>query len=106
MTYNTFKASLLEAAPPEGLPDDLKAMWYAGKENWDASHDIAQEIPTRTGDWIHAYLHRWEGDQWNAQYWYRRAGKEMPTYDLQEEWRIIVETLLSKLTVQHNQEDM
>lgn len=94
MTIESFRDSLTQASPPSGLTEALTAMWHAGKKDWNASHDIAQDIPTRTGDWIHAYLHRWEGDDWNARYWYRRAGKEMPTYDLNEEWEVIVTALL------------
>lgn len=94
MTFSEFETSLQEKNPPAGLSDTLKAMWYAGKDDWDRSHDIAQEIHTNEGSWIHAYLHRWEGDEWNANYWYRRAGRSMPTVSLKEEWRGITETLL------------
>ena len=65
-------------------------MWYDGKGDWHKAHDIAQDIHTREGSWIHAYLHRKEGDLSNAQYWYHRANQKMPTYDLSKEWEELV----------------
>ena len=75
MQLNEFMQSIKENTPPEGLSESLKAMWYARKENWDKAHNIAQSISTELGSWIHAYLHRVEGDLSNADYWYKRAGK-------------------------------
>ena len=69
-------------------------MWEDGKGNWDAAHNIAQEIEDRTGSWIHAYLHRKEGDLGNAGYWYRRAGQPVAHDTPDEEWARIVLTLL------------
>lgn len=94
MDFQEFKDSLSNETPPNGITEELIAMWYAGKDNWDQSHNIAQDIPNSNGDWIHAYLHRWEGDEWNASYWYRRAGKAKPSYSLAEEWNVIVQALL------------
>ncbi|MCB0629377.1 MAG: hypothetical protein R2824_06560 [Saprospiraceae bacterium] len=94
MTFLEFESSLQEKNPPVGLSDALRAMWYAGKEDWESSHNIAQDIHSHEGSWIHAYLHRWEGDEWNANYWYRRAGRSMPKGSLKEEWRTITEALL------------
>lgn len=94
MTFAEFKDSLEQAQPPAGLSDALRALWYAGKEDWEASHDIAQDMLTGEGSWIHAYLHRWEGDEWNANYWYRRAGRSMPKSSLKEEWKSITQALL------------
>ena len=93
MTFEEFNKSLSQADAPTGMTETLAAMWYAGKGDWEGAHNIAQDIPTRVGDWIHAYLHRWEGDQWNAKYWYRRAGKAVPQYSLEEEWKVITQTL-------------
>ena len=75
MQLNEFMQSIKKNTPPEGLSESLKAMWYARKENWDKAHNIAQSISTELGSWIHAYLHRVEGDLSNADYWYKRAGK-------------------------------
>ena len=69
-------------------------MWEDGKGNWEAAHNIAQEIEDQTGSWIHAYLHRKEGDLSNAGYWYRRAGKPAAHDTLDEEWARIVLSLL------------
>ncbi|PHN06404.1 hypothetical protein [Flavilitoribacter nigricans] len=95
MTFSEFQDSLQNDQPPAGLSDALRALWYAGKDDWDRSHDVAQDIHTPDGSWIHAYLHRWEGDDWNANYWYRRAGRTMPKTSLKEEWKQITETILS-----------
>lgn len=86
MKYEQFNASLSGKTPPEELSPYLKALWYDSKNDWHKSHEIAQDINDRTGSWIHAYLHRKEGDLSNAGYWYRKAGKAMPSYSLQEEW--------------------
>jgi hypothetical protein len=94
MTIDEFTSSLSHARPPEGLSNLLQAMWYDGKDDWDTAHNIAQDIPSPEGSWIHAYLHRREGDDSNAAYWYRRAGKPMPRTSLQEEWSSIVAWLL------------
>ncbi len=96
MDLTTFTASLQQKNPPEGLSHALKALWYDGNNDWDRAHDIAQEDEGGDGDWIHAYLHRKEGDNWNANYWYRRAGKTMPKLSLDEEWEAIVSVLLGR----------
>lgn len=80
--------------PPGGITPSLAALWYAGKDHWEQAHAIAQDVPTREGSWVHAYLHRVEGDQWNANYWYNRAGKTMPGVSLEQEWKDIVKALL------------
>jgi hypothetical protein len=94
MTFSEFQDSLQHNQPPAGISEPLRALWYAGKKDWKSSHDIAQDIPSTEGSWIHAYLHRWEGDEWNANYWYRRAGRSMPTVGLEEEWEHITQHLL------------
>ena len=94
MTLKEFQATLANSAAPGGLSSALRAMWEDGKGNWDAAHNIAQEIEDRTGSWIHAYLHRKEGDLGNAGYWYRRAGQPVAHDTLDEEWARIVLTLL------------
>jgi hypothetical protein len=94
MTLNEFKSSLSASRPPEGLPHLLNAMWYEHKNDWEMAHNIAQETGTEEGSLVHAYLHRKEGDQGNAAYWYRRAGRPVPRVSMDEEWEQIVSELL------------
>ena len=94
MNFADFKSSLDSDNAPEGLSPLLLALWYDGKNDWERSHDIAQDIHTNDGSWIHAYLHRKEGDPGNAAYWYRKAGKLVPTVSLEKEWEEIVKVLL------------
>jgi hypothetical protein len=94
MTLEEFKTSLSGAHPPPGISALLKALWYDGKGDWEMSHTIAQDIHTSEGSWIHAYLHRKEGDTGNAAYWYHRAGKPMPGSTLEKEWEDITRDLL------------
>ena len=97
MTLEEFTTSLSGEAPPPGVTSSLAAMWYDGKGDWEQAHDIAQDIPTREGSWVHAYLHRKEGDNWNANYWYNRAGRNMPDTTLEQEWKDMVRALLGTL---------
>lgn len=92
--YNAFVKSLQADAPDPLWPEALKALWYDGKEEWEASHNIAQEIPSNMGNWIHAYLHRKEGDKWNAGYWYQRANREYPRMELDEEFEELVNEVI------------
>ncbi|MEM6321276.1 MAG: hypothetical protein AAF960_26700 [Bacteroidota bacterium] len=85
-----FKQTMHEEVPPPDWNNNLKALWYDGKGNWDKAHDLADGSPLEGANWIHAYLHRKEGDEWNANYWYRRAGRRMPNYSLEEEWENLV----------------
>lgn len=94
MTLADFKATLKDGAPPRVVPA-LVALWQDAKGDWDAAHTIAQDIPDPVGAWIHAYLHRKEGDQSNAAYWYRRAGKPVAKDSLDEEWTRIASDLLA-----------
>jgi hypothetical protein len=97
MTLSEFRASLAGAAPPPGLARPLEALWQAGKGDWDAAHKLAQmDEGEPDHDWVHAYLHRVEGDLGNAGYWYRRAKKPVATDALDVEWTRIAETLLAK----------
>ena len=97
MTVEAFKASLLQSHPPGGISEPLKAMWYEGRNDWEQAHNIAQDISSSAGSWIHAYLHRVEGDEGNAAYWYRRAGKPFPRVPLKEEWEQITKELLREI---------
>lgn len=94
MTLEEFRASLEKPAPPAGVRDVLRALWYAGRDEWDAAHEIAQSVDDAEGAWVHAHLHRKEGDLGNASYWYSRAGKPRSRLPLGEEWEQIVRALL------------
>jgi hypothetical protein len=94
MKFEEFKASMNETLPPKGITASLTALWYAGKGDWEQAHAIAQDVPTREGSWVHAYLHHVEGDEWNANYWYHRAGRSMPGVGLEQEWSEIVQAML------------
>ena len=93
-TYKEFEATLNQYAPPEAWSKPLRSLWYDAKGDWESSHDIAQELRSPMGSWIHAYLHRKEGDKWNAGYWYGRADKPFPEYSFDEELRELVEANL------------
>ncbi len=94
MTLSEFKSSLEKQQPPP-VAVLLQALWHDGCGNWEKAHNIAQDVTSKDGSWIHAYLHRKEGDQFNAEYWYTRANRIMPTYSLEKEWEEIVEALLN-----------
>jgi hypothetical protein len=90
-----FRASLSGAAPAPDLAAPLAALWWAAKGNWDQAHRIAQDEATADGAWVHAYLHRVEGDLGNAGYWYRQAGQPVAAGPLETEWEGIASALLS-----------
>ena len=94
MSPEEFKSTLKEDKPPAGVSGCLQALWYDGKKDWQRAHAIAQDIETKDGAWVHAYLHRKEGDPGNANYWYVRAGKTMPGYSLEKEWEEMVKSLM------------
>ena len=94
MTLQQLKDSVRATAPPSGLPPAIAALWHDAKGDWDAAHRVAQDVETADGAWVHAYLHRKEGDASNAAYWYRRAGRPMAKVSLEEEWGQIAAALL------------
>ena len=94
MTFKEFKSSLNHSHPPATANDLLLALWYDAKGDWHTAHRIAQDVLTPDGSWVHAYLHRKEGDQWNAGYWYRRANRPVPACGLKEEWEELVQYFL------------
>jgi hypothetical protein len=96
MTYDEFRKSLAFDAPPSGLAPLLAALWHLEKDDWHRSHEIAQAIESADAAWVHAHLHRVEGDIWNADYWYRRAGRTRPETPLEAERADIVTALLDK----------
>ena len=94
MDLAAFRASLKASDPPPFLSRALQALWRDAKGDWDGAHDLAQADEGGAGDWVHAYLHRKEGDLGNAGYWYRRARKPVAKGPLEEEWAEIVKALL------------
>jgi hypothetical protein len=93
MTLTLFLATLEQATPPPELTPYLKSLWWDKKGNWQQAHNIIEHMGDATAAWVHAYLHRKEGDRGNARYWYNRAGKNMPEGPLELEWKDIVTTL-------------
>ena len=87
------RQTLAAAEPPAGLAPALAALWWAGKGEWDRAHDLVQDDPGRDAAWVHAYLHRVEGDLSNAAYWYRRAARPLETGPLDAEWDAIAAAL-------------
>jgi hypothetical protein len=78
------------------LPPLLRALWHDARGEWDAAHHLAQDIDDADGAWVHAYLHRKEGDTGNAAYWYERAKQPVPTDSLSAEWDRIAAALLTR----------
>ena len=94
MELATFKQSLAENDPPVDTSIYAQALWYEGKGDWNKAHELIQDLPDKSAAWIHAYLHRKEGDVWNADYWYNRAGRKRPSVSLDEEWEQIAAAML------------
>ncbi|QNH63046.1 hypothetical protein [Hymenobacter sediminicola] len=95
MTYTDFSASLTQHTAPEGLSPLLRALWHAGRDEWETAHDIAQQHEgDPLFDWLHALLHRQEGDTSNAAYWYRRAGRPVFVGSSRAEWEALTRTQL------------
>jgi hypothetical protein len=97
VTFDQFKATLSSTTPPPVAPL-LLALWHDSRGDWDAAHRVAQDIDNESGAWVHAYLHRKEGDPGNAAYWYRRAGQPVATDSLVAEWARIAAALLESDT--------
>jgi hypothetical protein len=95
MDYVTFQASLEAPAPPTQLSSALQALWYDSQGSWEEAHTLVQDSPSPECAWVHAYLHRKEGDTWNAGYWYQQAGKAFTKTSLDAEWEAIVQALVS-----------
>lgn len=95
MTFEQFQQSLADTQPPATLNLALAGLWWDAKGDWNRAHESAQQDEGPEGSWVHAYLHRKEGDSGNAAYWYRRAGKAVCRQSLDEEWRSMVENLLN-----------
>jgi hypothetical protein len=87
------KASLAAVKPPTGLSPPLEALWWDAKGEWTKAHEVVQAHDDKECAWVHAYLHRVEGDLSNAGYWYRHAGRAAATGSLKAEWEAIVTAL-------------
>ena len=96
MTLDDFKESIANDAPPAGMDLALQALWWDRKGDWARAHGCSQDDNSADGAWVHAYLHRVEGDLANAGYWYRRAGKPASSAPLGEEWDEIAGALCEK----------
>ncbi|MCB1489903.1 MAG: hypothetical protein KDJ88_20890 [Bauldia sp.] len=96
MDHAKFKASIAGDEPPEGLSDPMRALWHAGKGDWAAAHDVLQDDETSDAAWVHAHLHRMEGDMPNARYWYSKAGKPFADISLDEEFDTIANILIGR----------
>ena len=95
MTLDEFAASVAKPAPPSGFAPPVEALWWAAKGGWDKAHTLVMNDASREAAWVHAYLHRVEGDLPNAGYWYRTAGKPVCSDELESEWRAIAADLLA-----------
>jgi hypothetical protein len=96
--YAAFKATLTDARPPAGLAPAVEALWYAANGFWERAHEAAQKRDDDAGAWVHAYLHRMEGDEENARYWYGRAGRRPSAAPHGTEWEEIARALLERKT--------
>ena len=95
MNYREFISSLETGSCPGDLDPCLRALWHDARGDWDGAHEIIQQSHERMAARIHAYLHRREGDEWNARYWHRRAGSDYPGgMTLEQEWEYLVRQLL------------
>ncbi len=95
MTPETFRSSTADATPPKDLSAPLQALWWAAKGDWDRAHKIVQDEDSADAAWVHAYLHRVEGDLPNARYWYRLATRPEASGTLEAEWNSIGAALLA-----------
>ncbi|WP_128563596.1 hypothetical protein [Methylobacterium crusticola] len=100
MNLDQFRASLRDAAPSPALAAPLAALWWAGRgadpQGWERAHALVQEEPGADAAWVHAHLHRVEGDAANARYWYRRAQRPAAEGALEAEWDAIAGALLGR----------
>jgi hypothetical protein len=94
MTPAYFTASLAQPIPPPNLPAPLEALWWDARNDWSRAHTLVDELSTPDAMAVHAYLHRKEGEQWNADYWYHRAGTKHHRPTLEAEWSALVEAFL------------
>jgi hypothetical protein len=96
MNFDQFKTSIADEAPDSSLSAPIAALWWDAKGEWARAHALVDELETREGMAVHAYLHRKEGSDWNADYWYKRSGRDFHRPTLDAEWAALVEGLLSR----------
>lgn len=89
-TLTEFKESLNLEEPINGLSVQLRSLWYDGKGDWHQAHAQVDQLTDQASAWVHAYLHRKEGDIWNADYWYKKARQTRPDITLEKEWEALV----------------
>ena len=94
MTLQEFTNGIKENHPPTNASVYLQALWYDAKGDWNKAHRLVDSLHDSTASAVHAYLHRVEGDSWNANYWYKQASKTMPNISLEEEWKTLVDECL------------
>ena len=95
MDLSTFTESLSGSVPPH-VSVYLKALWYDAKDQWATAHGLIDDMQDKKACWVHAYLHRKEGDAWNADYWYSKAGRKRPAVALPAEWEELVKHFLTE----------
>ena len=93
-SISEFNNSLAKNEPPSNWSLPLQCLWYDAKNDWESAHNIAQDLNTNTGSWLHAYLHRKEGDLWNAEYWYLKADRGLPKCSLKEEFSMLLQFII------------
>ena len=93
MRAEEFRGTVAASEPPAGLSAPMQALWWDAKGDWARAHGLVDELETADGMAVHAYLHRKEGEVWNADYWYKRAGREFHRETLEAEWEALVEGL-------------
>lgn len=96
MTAKELRQSVAGAEPPEGLSVPVEALWWEAKGEWARAHGLVDEMETREGMAVHAYLHRREGAEGNAEYWYARAGRQFRREKMDDEWDALAEGLLGE----------
>lgn len=96
MTLAEFKRSLTKSKPPDGLAPALAGLWWAAKDDWEHAHKLVMDEGGKDCAWVHAYLHRREGDPDNARYWYKQARRPAADGGLKAEWTAIVSQLLAQ----------
>lgn len=96
MTLQDFKSSLTQSHPSPAWSVQLQALWYDGKDQWKQAHDLVDQLDDLASAHVHAYLHRVEGDLWNARYWYNRAKQPEFKGSLEDEWETLVALFLPK----------
>lgn len=96
MTISEFKKRASSEEVPEQLSVYLKALWLDARDDWQGAHDLVDKLPGKDAAYVHAYLHRKEGDRFNADYWYGKSGKQRSQLSLEKEWEELVSYFLTK----------